>query len=86
METCFLALFFHNNKVFLTLDQCSLTLVNFILTLENLGPRVHTLVKTLLRDKLRESFDMSCSVSQTMQFLPTLLRRALTILPCFYFW
>ena len=40
METCFLALFFHNNKVFLTLDQCSLTLVNFILTLKNLGPRV----------------------------------------------
>ena len=32
METCFLAL---------TLDQCSLTLVNFILTLENLGPRVN---------------------------------------------
>ena len=41
METCFLALSFHNNKVFLTLDQCSLTLVNFILTLENLGPRVN---------------------------------------------
>ena len=40
METCFLALSFHNNKVFLTRDQCSLTLVNFILTLENLGPRV----------------------------------------------
>ena len=41
METCFLALSFHNNKVFLTLDQCSLTLVNFILTLENLVPRVN---------------------------------------------
>ena len=41
METCFLALSFHNNKVFLTLDQCSLTLLNFILTLENLGPRVN---------------------------------------------
>ena len=41
MQTCFLALFFHNNKVFLTLDQCSLTPVNFILTLENLGPRVN---------------------------------------------
>ena len=41
MEACFLALSFHNNKVFLTLDQCSLTLVNFILTLENLGPRVN---------------------------------------------
>ena len=25
----------------MTLDQCSLTLVNFILTLENLGPRVN---------------------------------------------
>ena len=34
METCFLALSFHNNKV-------SLTLVNFILTLENLSPRVN---------------------------------------------
>ena len=41
METCFLALSFHNNKVFLTLDQCSLTLVNFILTLENLDSRVN---------------------------------------------
>ena len=41
METCFLALSFHNNEVFLTLDQCSLTLVNFILTHENLGPRVN---------------------------------------------
>ena len=41
METCFLALSFHNNKVFLTFDQCSLTLVNFILTLENLCPRVN---------------------------------------------
>ena len=41
METCFLALSFHNNKVFLILDQCSLTLVNFILTLENLDPRVN---------------------------------------------
>ena len=41
METCFLDLFFHNNKVFLTLDQCSLTLVNFILVLENLGQRVN---------------------------------------------
>ena len=40
METCFLALFFHNNKVFLTLDQCSLTF-HFILTLENMGPRVN---------------------------------------------
>ena len=41
METCFLALSFHNNKVFSTLDRCSLTLVNFILTLENLGPIVN---------------------------------------------
>ena len=41
METCFLALSVHDNKVFLTLDQSSLTLVNFILTLENLGPRVN---------------------------------------------
>ena len=41
METCFLAISFHDNKVFLTLDQCSLTLVNFILTLENFGPRVN---------------------------------------------
>ena len=41
METCFLALSFHNDKVFSTLDRCSLTLVNFILTLENLGPRVN---------------------------------------------
>ena len=41
METCYLALSFHNDKVFLTLDQCSLTLVNFILTLENLGPKVN---------------------------------------------
>ena len=41
METCFLPVSFHNNKVFLTLDQCSLTLVNFILTLENLSPRVN---------------------------------------------
>ena len=40
METCFLALFFHHDRLFFTLDQCSLTLVNFILTLENLGPRV----------------------------------------------
>ena len=31
---------FHNNKVFLTLDYCSLTLGNFILTLEKLGPKV----------------------------------------------
>ena len=37
METCFLALSFHNNKAFSTLDRCSLTLENFILTLENLG-------------------------------------------------
>ena len=41
METCFLASYFHNNKVFLTLGWCSLTLVDFILTLENLGPRVN---------------------------------------------
>ena len=41
METCLLALSFHKNKVFLTLDQCSLTFVNFNLTLENLGPRVN---------------------------------------------
>ena len=39
-ENC-LALSFHKNKVFLTLDHCSLTLRNFILTLENLGPRVN---------------------------------------------
>ena len=48
METYFLTLSFYNNKVFLTLDHCSLTLVNFILTLENFGPRViQTLVRTL---------------------------------------
>ena len=41
METYFLTLSFHNNKVFLTNDHCSLTLVNFILTIENLGPRVN---------------------------------------------
>ena len=41
METCFLALSLHNNEVFFTLDQCSLTLVNFIWTLEHLGPRVN---------------------------------------------
>ena len=41
MENCFLALSFHNNEVFLTLDHCSLTLGNFILTLENFGPRVN---------------------------------------------
>ena len=41
MENCFLALSFHNNKVFLTLDHCSLTLGNFTLTLENFGPRVN---------------------------------------------
>ena len=32
---------FHNNEVSLTLDYCSLTLGNFILTLENLGPKVN---------------------------------------------
>ena len=37
----FFSLSFHNNKVFLTLNQCSLTVVNFISTLENLGPRVN---------------------------------------------
>ena len=41
MEPCFLALSFHNNKAFSTLDRCSLTLVNFILTLVNLGLRVN---------------------------------------------
>ena len=52
METCFFFFFsassFHNNKVFLTRDYCSLTLGNFILTLgkfiltlEKLGPRVN---------------------------------------------
>ena len=41
METCVLALSFYNNKVLLTLNQCSLTVVNFVLTLENLGPRVN---------------------------------------------
>ena len=40
MKIVFLALSFHNNKVFLTIDHCSLTLGNFILTLENFGPRV----------------------------------------------
>ena len=30
MLNCFLAFFFHNNKVFLTLDHFSLTLRNFI--------------------------------------------------------
>ena len=43
METCFLAFSFHNNKVFLILDQCSLILVNFILTLENLAQESMTL-------------------------------------------
>ena len=37
----FLALSFHNNEIFLTLDHCSLTLGNLILTFENLGPRVN---------------------------------------------
>ena len=41
MESCSLALSFHKNKAFLTLDHCSLTLGNFILTLENFGPRVN---------------------------------------------
>ena len=41
MENCFLALSFHNNKVFLTLNHCSFTLGNLILTLENFGPRVN---------------------------------------------
>ena len=41
MEICFSALSFHNTKIFLTLDHCSLTLRNFILTLENLGPIVN---------------------------------------------
>ena len=31
---------FHNNKVFLTLDHCSLTLGNFLLTFEKLGSGV----------------------------------------------
>ena len=37
----FFFLSFHNNKVFFTNDHCSLPLVNIILTLENLGPRVN---------------------------------------------
>ena len=37
----FLALSFHNNKIFLTLDYFSFTLSNHILTLENFGPRVN---------------------------------------------
>ena len=41
MKTCFLTSSFHNIKVFLTLDHCSLTPGNFILTFENLGPRVN---------------------------------------------
>ena len=41
MENCCLALFFQNNKVFLTIDHCSWTTENFVLTLENLGPRVN---------------------------------------------
>ena len=41
METCVLALSFYNNKVLLILNQCSLTVVNFVLTLENLGPRLN---------------------------------------------
>ena len=50
MDTCFLALSFNNNKVFLTLDQCSLTLVNFILTLEYLTQESMTLgIQTLVR-------------------------------------
>ena len=32
---------FHDNKVFLTFDYCSLTLGNFILTLEKLDPEVN---------------------------------------------
>ena len=43
MENCFLTLSFYNNKVFLTLDHCTLTLGNFILTLENFSPRVNDL-------------------------------------------
>ena len=46
----FSASFFHNNKVFLTLDYCSLTLGNYILTLEKLGPKVNDswgIVRTL---------------------------------------
>ena len=41
MESYFLAFSFRNNKVFFTLDHSSLTLRNFILTLENLGRRVN---------------------------------------------
>ena len=41
MENSFLVLSFHNNKVFFTLDHCSLPLKNFIVTLENFGPRVN---------------------------------------------
>ena len=37
----FSLIFPYYNKVFSTLDRCSLALVNFILTLENLGPRVN---------------------------------------------
>ena len=39
----FSASYFHNNKVFLTLDYCSLTLGNFILTLEKFSQRSMTL-------------------------------------------
>ena len=50
MENCFLALSFHNNEVFLTLDHCSLTMENFILTLEILAQGSLTLViQTLVR-------------------------------------
>ena len=41
MEIVFSASYFHNNKVFLTLDYCSLTLGNFILTFQKLGPKVN---------------------------------------------
>ena len=41
MDIVFLASSFHNNKVLLTLDYNSLTLGNFILTLERLGPKVN---------------------------------------------
>ena len=40
MDFFFSAISFHNNKLLLNLDQCSLILRNSILTLKNLGPRV----------------------------------------------
>ena len=41
MENCFFSLIFPLKQSILTLDYCSLTLGNFILTLEKLDPKVN---------------------------------------------